>query len=66
MLQLIITVILMVVAMGTAKPGSPPSGTSPWAKEPEYFRAMEYGFRLDATHHHIHFVDRGKPLFISI
>ena len=24
---------------------------------------MEHGFRLDATHHHIHFVDRGKISF---
>ena len=48
-----------------AVPSSSTPVTTPWAKEPEYFRAMEHGFRQDATHHHIHFADRGKTILFQ-
>ena len=47
-------------------PASSPSVTTPsppLAEEPEYNLAMEHGFQLDATQHHIHFADRGKFSF---
>ena len=57
-----IMVTLLMVNLVSPVPSSKVD-TSPWAKEPEYFRALEHGFRLDATQHHIHFVDRGKIYF---
>ena len=63
MLSIKIVVILMMVSLMSSVP-SPAVDTAPWAKVPEYFRAMEHGFRLDATQHHIHFVDRGKIFFL--
>ena len=53
--HLVFVMALMAMVGSKTAPDSPP-----WAKEPEYFRALEHGFRLDATHHHIHFVDRGE------
>ena len=56
------SLILSLVILVSATP-IPNEDPSPWAKEPEYFRALEHGFRLDATQHHIHFVDRGTIYF---
>ena len=57
-----VILILLMVNLVSSVP-SPKVDSSPWAKEPEYFRALEHRFRLDATQHHIHFVDRGKFYF---
>ena len=55
--------VISILEMVRSVPSSPASVSTPWSKEPEYFRAMEHGFRLDATDHHIHFVDRGEITF---
>ena len=55
-----ITPMLLISGLVGSVPSPPTSDTSPWAKEPEYFRAMEHGFCLDATQHHLHFFDRDK------
>ena len=57
-----VILILLMVNLVSSVP-NPNVDHSPWAKEPEYFQALEHGFRLDATQHHIHFVDRGKIYF---
>ena len=60
-----IAVILVISVLERVRslPSSTASVASRWSKEPEYFWAMEHGFRLDATHHHIHFFDRGEITF---
>ena len=64
-MQKVIVALLACCALIAGIPTNPVLSSTvlnpvgPWAKEPEYFRAMEHGFRLDATQHHIHFVDRG-------
>ena len=55
--KIVVILVISVQEMVRSVPSSPASVATPWSKEPEYFRAMEHGFRLDATHHHIHFVD---------
>ena len=65
MLSIEVCLLFSMVILVSTTP-IPTKDPSPWAKEPEYFRALEHGFRLDATQHHIHFVDRGMLYFKSL
>ena len=46
----VILVISVLIAMRAAPSSSAPV-TAPWAKEPDYFRDMEHGFRLYPSSH---------------
>ena len=53
--------LIIVFAMFSAVQSSPADAPLlPWETNPEYYRALEHDYRLDAIPNHVHFVDPGK------
>ena len=57
MLFYISAVVLPLIALFLVHAQDP---LLPWETNPEYYRALEKGLKLDLTPHHVHFVDQGK------